>query len=124
LLDPEYVDWLVSLVTDQTENSINSIADSIEEFDELYNDESTREDLIANLLNAYNSYNDLADEVKDLIDLETREKLEAFYARYLELSKPKADFAMIGLILVHLTAGIYFAYKNAKYSVLLQNKKI
>jgi hypothetical protein len=112
LLDPEYVDWLVSLVVDNIENSINGIADSLEEFDALYNDEETREALVSSLLNAYNSYNDAPDEIKDLIDLETREQLESMYARYLELSKPKADIGMIGLILIHLIAGTYFAYKK------------
>jgi hypothetical protein len=114
LLDPEYVDYLVSLVTDHVENSVNSIADSIEEFDTLYNDEDIREDLVSNLLDAYNTYNDLPEDVKDLIDIETREQLEAFHARYLVLSQPKSDIGMIGLILVHLTAGAYFVYKKRK----------
>jgi hypothetical protein len=114
LLDPEYVDYLVSLVTDHVENSVNSIADSIEEFDTLYNDEDIREDLVSNLLDAYNTYNDLPEDIKDLIDIETREQLEAFHARYLVLSQPKSDIGMIGLILVHLTAGAYFVYKKRK----------
>jgi hypothetical protein len=46
------------------------------------------------------------------MDPEARAHLEALYARYLELTKPSVDLLMIGLILVHLSAGVYFAFKK------------
>ncbi len=119
LLDPEYVAWLVSLATSTVEGNVEELPATVEDFDALFNDEETKDATIASLLNAWRNYQAMSDEVKDMMDPEARAQLEALYARYLELTRPTVDLLMIGLILVHLSAGVYFAFK--KREVLVKN---
>jgi hypothetical protein len=112
LLDPDYVSWLVSLVLETVEGSIEELPGSVEDFDLLFNDAETKDATVNSLLGAWNQYQAMSDELKDEMDQEARAHLEALYARYLELTRPSVDLFMIGLILVHLSAGVYFAFKK------------
>jgi alpha-tubulin suppressor-like RCC1 family protein len=112
LLDPEYVSWLVSLVLDTVEGNVEDLPGTVEDFDAAFNDAETKEQTVNDLLNAWRQYQAMSDELKDEMDQDYRAHLEALYARYLELTRPQVDLAMIGLILVHLSAGAYFAFKK------------
>ena len=112
LLDPEYVEWLLSLIIEQVESDIETLPGTVEDFDALFNDAETKDATINGLLGAWNKYQAMSDELRDDMDPEARAHLEALYARYLELTKPSVDLLMIGLILVHLSAGVYFAFKK------------
>jgi hypothetical protein len=112
LLDPEYVQWLVSLIVEQVESDIEELPSTVEDFDALFNDAETKTATVNSLLNAWNKYQAMSDELRDDMDPEARAHLEALYARYLELTRPSVDLVMIGLILVHLSAGVYFAFKK------------
>ncbi len=112
LLDPEYVQWLLSLIVEQVESDIEELPSTVEDFDALFNDAETKEATINGLLGAWNKYQAMSDELRDDMDPEARAHLEALYARYLELTKSSVDLLMIGLILVHLSAGVYFAFKK------------
>jgi hypothetical protein len=63
----------------------------------------------------------MSDQLKDEMDQDYRAQWEALYARYLELTRPQVDLAMIGLILVYLTAGAYFAFKKSDVLVKTVN---
>ncbi len=112
LLDPEYVEWLTSLVLETVEDSIGELPGTVEDFDLLFNDAETKDATVNGLLGAWNQYQAMSDELKDAMDPEARAQLEALHARYLELTRPSMDLVMIGLILVHLSAGVYFAFKK------------
>ena len=112
LLDPEYVEWLKSMVVDSVEGSIGELPGTVEDFDALFNDEETKEATVNGLLGAWNQYQAMSGELRDAMDPEARAQLEALHARYLELTRPSVDLVMIGLILVHLSAGVYFAFKK------------
>ena len=112
LLDPEYVSWLVSLVLDTVEGNVETLPTTVEDFDVAFNDPETKEQTVNDLLNAWRQYQAMSDELKDDMDQDYRAQLEALYARYLALTRPQVDLAMIGLILVHLSAGAYFAFKK------------
>ena len=112
LLDPEYVEWLTSLVVDTVEGSIGELPGTVEDFDALFNDAETKEATVNGLLGAWNQYQAMSEELKDAMDPEARAHLEALYARYLALNRVTVDLWMIGLILVHLSAGVYFAFKK------------
>jgi hypothetical protein len=96
------------------EDLVEDLLETVEDFEALFNDPETKEDLINDLLNAWNAYQSLSDELKDEMDPETRARLETLYARYLELSQPSSEvnLVMISLIIVHLAAGTYFAFKK------------
>jgi hypothetical protein len=112
LIDPDYVEWLLSLIIEQVESDIETLPGTVEDFDALFNDEETKDATINGLLGAWNKYQAMSDDLKEDMDPEARAHLEALYARYLELTKPSVDLLMIGLILVHLSAGVYFAFKK------------
>ena len=112
LIDPDYVEWLLSLIIEQVESDIETLPGTVEDFDALFNDAETKDATINGLLGAWNKYQAMSDELRDDMDLEARAHLEALYARYLELTRPSVDLLMIGLILVHLSAGVYFAFKK------------
>ena len=112
LLDPEYVQWLLSLIIEQVESDIETLPGTVEDFDALFNDAETKDATINGLLGAWNKYQAMSDDLRDDMDPEARAHLEALYARYLELTRPSVDLLMIGLILVHLSAGVYFAFKK------------
>lgn len=122
LLDPEYVEWLVSLATSTVEGNVGELPATVEDFDALFNDAETKDATVASLLNAWRNYQAMSDEVKDMMDAEARAQLEAIYARYLELTRPTVDLIMIGLILVHLSAGVYFAFKKREVLVKTINE--
>jgi hypothetical protein len=106
------VDSLVNLVIEQIEGLANDLPASIESFDELFNNAETKDATVSDLLESWNQYQAMSDELKDQMDQDARARLETLYARYLELTKPTVDLWMIGLILVHLSAGVYFAFKK------------
>jgi hypothetical protein len=113
LIDSEYdVEWLLSLIIEQVEGDIETLPGTIEDFDALFNDAETKDATINELLGAWNKFQAMSDDLKDDMDPEARAHLEALYARYLELTRPSVDLVMIGLILVHLFAGVYFAFKK------------
>jgi hypothetical protein len=112
LIGPDYVEWLLSLIIEQVESDIETLPGTVEDFDALFNDAETKDASINGLLGAWNKYQAMSDELRDDLDPEARAHLEALYARYLELTKSSVDLLMIGLILVHLSAGVYFAFKK------------
>jgi alpha-tubulin suppressor-like RCC1 family protein len=112
LLDPDYVDFLTNLAVTFVQDKINELPGSIEDFESLFNDNETKAGAISNLLAAWNAYQALTPELRELLDPAYVAALEAIYARYLELLRPTVDLAMIGLIIVHLFAGAYFAFKK------------
>ena len=112
LLDPEYVQSLLSLIVEQVEGDIEELPGTVEDFDALFNDAETKEATINGLLGAWNKYQAMSDDLKEDMDPEARAHLEALYARYLELNKTSVDLWMVGLIIVHLSAGVYFAFKK------------
>jgi alpha-tubulin suppressor-like RCC1 family protein len=112
LLNPDYVQWLLSLIIDQVEGDIEELPGTVEDFDALFNDAETKDTTVNSLLGAWNKYQAMSDDLKDDMDQEARAHLEALYARYLELNKTSVDLWMVGLIIVHLSAGVYFAFKK------------
>jgi hypothetical protein len=112
LLDPEYVQSLLSLIVEQVEGDIEELPGTVEDFDALFNDAETKEATINGLLGAWNKYQAMSDDLKEDMDPEARAHLETLYARYLELNKTSVDLWMVVLIIVHLSAGVYFAFKK------------
>lgn len=112
LLDPDYVSWLISLVLETVEGSVEELPGTVEDFDALFNNAETKDATVNSLLGAWNQYQAMSDDLKAEMDQDARAHLEALYARYLELTRPSVDLLMIGLILVHLSAGVYFAFKK------------
>jgi len=112
LLDPEYVDYLMSLTVEFVESNVSNLPETLEDFEAAFNDPETKDQTIADLLAAWNAYQAMSEEMKELMDPEQRAHLEALYARYQELIKPNVDLGMIGLIILHLLAGTYFAFKK------------
>ena len=112
LLNPEYVDYLMSLTVEFVESNVSNLPETLEDFEATFNDLETKDQTIANLLAAWNAYQAMSEEMKELMDPEQRAHLEALYARYQELIKPNVDLGMIGLIILHLLAGTYFAFKK------------
>lgn len=112
LLDPEYVEYLAYVAVNFVQGRINNLPSSVQEFEDLFNDEETKQAAIDDLLAAWSAYQALSPELRALVDADYAAHLQAMHARYLELIKPQVDLAMIGLILVHLAAGTYFAFKK------------
>jgi hypothetical protein len=112
LLDPEYVETLRDLAIQAVESYVDELPLTVEDFDELFNDEETKDATINSLLNAWNAYQAMSDELKDGMDEVQRAHLEALYNRYLESSGTQLDLSILALIIVHLSVGAYFAFKK------------
>jgi alpha-tubulin suppressor-like RCC1 family protein len=112
LLDPEYVETLRDLAIQAVESYIAELPLTVETFDDLFNDEETKDAAVTSLLNAWNAYQAMSDELKDGMDEVQRAHLEAVYNRYLELSATQLDLSILALIIVHLSVGAYFAFKK------------
>jgi alpha-tubulin suppressor-like RCC1 family protein len=112
LLDPDYVDYLANLAVTYVQNIIDNLPEDVESFEALFNDDTTKQTAIDELLAAWAAYQALSPELKDLVDVDTVAALEAIHARYLELLEPAFDLSLLGLILVHLSAGAYFVIRK------------
>jgi hypothetical protein len=114
LLDPETIAYYVSLTLEFIEDLVEDLPESIEDFEALFNDPETKDDVEDALLDAWASYQSLSPELKDQLDPEARAQLEALYARYQELLRPTSNvnLMIIGLLIIHLSAGAYFAFKK------------
>jgi hypothetical protein len=112
LLDPEYVETLRNLAIQAVESYVDELPLTVEAFDDLFNDEETKDAAVTSLLNAWNAYQAMSDELKDGMDEVHRAHLEAVYNRYLELSATQLDLSILALIIVHLSVGAYFAFKK------------
>jgi len=112
LLDPEYVETLRDLAIQAVESYVDELPLTVEAFDDLFNDEETKDAAVTSLLNAWNAYQAMSDELKDGMDELQRAHLEAVYNRYLELSATQMDLSILALIIVHLSVGAYFAFKK------------
>ena len=113
---------LLNVIRESVENTVDELP-SLEDFTELYNNPDTREQAVNDLLAAKEAYDALTDEQKEAFDPELKAKLDALLNLYAELQRPDVDFGMIFLILVHLSAGAYFAFKKRDTLISVGNFK-
>jgi hypothetical protein len=113
---------LLNVIRQSVENTVDALP-SLEEFADLYNNPDTREQAVNDLLAAKEAYDALTDEQKEDFDPELKAKLDALLSLYAELQRPDVDFGMIFLILVHLSAGAYFAFKKRDTLISVGNFK-